>query len=189
MKERPEALICEDFFEGEEGKNVLLSVKAPAALVEALKRKAEESGQEFPGFIRSALAFHVLPDALREMASEGPLDEDDKNALQEVQEYCQSILEMCEGVETIKRHALGLKKLSKEMEALVESKISKKLDKTLVEMRNDLERHEAERARKTKLRKLAGLESPGDPIQLSEAEKSNLTASQRRSRLIAGMGD
>lgn len=185
MRETTDMLVCEDFFPDK--KDVLLSIKIQRDLYEALKRKSGENDDlEFPDFIRSALAFHVLPDVLQEMAVEGPLDQEGKNSLQQLQEYCESILQACRGVETIKKRARELKMLSSEMEALVESKTTEAVNRSLAEMKSEFEANEQRRQEQRKQKRAAGLLEPGPPLELTEDQKANLTESQRKQRRSLG---
>ena len=153
-----EMVLLEECWPG--SKDSLLSLRIQPELLEALRNRARESEQEFPEFIRGCLAFHVLPDALREMAEEGILDEENRGSLQQLKGYCESILRACDGVETIKQHATGLKRLSEQMEREVGLQVNTAVDRVLNEMRADIERREAERRVKSKARKLAGIEGP-----------------------------
>ena len=181
-----EMVLLEECWPG--SKDGMLSLRIQPELLESLKRKAEESEQEFPEFIRGCLAFHVLPDALREMAAEGILDEENKDSLRQLQDYCESILQACRGVETIKRHTTGLKRLSEQMEREVGLRVNTAVDRVFNEMRADIERRESERQAKRKARRLAGIEGPEhQEIRLNESELECLTPSQRRQRQLLGL--
>lgn len=178
-----EMVLLEECWPG--SKDSLFSLRIQPELLESLKRKAQESEQEFPEFIRGCLAFHVLPDALREMAEEGPLDEEDKDSLQQLQDYCGSILQACRGVDGIKRHATELKRLSEKMEREIGLRVNNAVDRVLNEMRADIERQRAERKARSKARRLAGIEGPEhQELCLNESELQSLTPSQRRQRQL-----
>ena len=180
-----EMVLLEECWPG--SKDGLLSIRIQAELLEGLKWKAQQSGQEFPQFIRGCLGFHILPDVLREMAEEGILDEENRGSLQQLKGYCESILRACDGVETIKQHATGLKRLSEQMEREVGLRVNTAVDRVLNEMRADIERREAERQAKRKVRRLAGIEGPEHhEINLTEDEKAALTPEQKRQRRLLG---
>jgi hypothetical protein len=186
MREDTALLLCEDFFKNR--KDVLLSVRLPRELVETLESLAVENDQPFADYIRSCLCFFGLPSLLKEMASEGPLDEEDKSILQTVKDYCQTILDSCEGVGLIRERVLEVRALGEETESLVSRKVTEKLNRAVTEMKCELDRKEAERQAKGKARKLAGIEGPEhQEIRLNESELEGLTPSQRRQRQLLGL--
>jgi myosin heavy subunit len=185
MREITDMLICEDFFENK--KDVLLSVRLPRDLLEALKDQAEERDQRLPDLVRSHLAYHTLADQLRNMVAEGmPLQEEDRSLLDDLRNYTEDILKVCKGVQIVRRHARELKKLSSKMEALVESKTREAVNRRVAELKSEFERNEQRRQKQRKQKRAAGLLEPGPPLELSEDQKANLTESQRKQRRSLG---
>jgi len=183
MKDKPDLLICENFFPGD--KDVLLSVKVPKELVEALKRQTDERNQSLPDLVRSHLAYHVLADQLKDMVAEGmPLDTEDKSILESFRTYTENLLGACQGVESVRRHAKGLRNISREMESLIEHRVSKVMNETLDRLRKEHEENELRRRR----RRAAGLTGPETPLP-HKVKENELTPIQKRQRELAEVKD
>lgn len=188
MRETTDMLICEDFFENK--KDVLLSVRLPRDLCQTLENLAIENDQPFADYIRSCLCFHALPSVLKEMASESPLDDEDKSILQTVKDYCQTVLDSCEGVGLIRERVLEVRALGEEIEGLVSRKVTEKLNRAVTEMKGELDRRETERQYQKRMRKAAGIEAPEhQEIRLTESEKSRLPEGQKKQRRFLGLDD
>jgi uncharacterized protein (UPF0335 family) len=185
MRQDTDMLVCEDFFE--DRKDVLLSVRLPKDLLEALKDQAEERDQGLPDLVRSHLTYHILADQLRNMVAEGvPLEEEDRSLLEDLRNYTQDVLAACKGVQIVRRHAQELKKLSSEMEALVESKTREAVNRRVAELKSQFECNEQRRQEQKKARRLAGLERESHRIELTESEKTNLSQDQKKQRRSLG---
>jgi hypothetical protein len=188
MREDTALLLCEDFFKNP--KDVLLSVRLPRELVETLESLAVGNDQPFADYIRSCLCFFGLPSLLKEMASEGPLDAEDKSILQSVKDYCQTILDSCEGVGLIRERVLEVRALGEEMESLVSRKVTEKLNGAVTEMKCELDRKENVRQHQKRMRKAAGIEAPeNQEIRLTESEKARLLEEQKKQRRFLGLDD
>ncbi len=185
MRQDTDMLICEDFFDNK--KDVLLSVRLPRDLLEALKNQAEQRDQPLPDLVRSHLAYHTLADQLRGMVAEGmPLQEEDRSLLDDLRNYTEEILAACKGVQIVRRHARELKQLSSKMEALINERVNEKADRILTELKSKFQANEQRRTEQKKGRYLAGLERESHRIELTESEKTNLSQDQKKQRRSLG---